>query len=325
MSAIHSKAQRFKAVVKINILNHDGQVKATGSGAYVQNPVSGQRFVLTAAHVLQDGAAYEIVSGLRKIKVNQIKYFHNFVLSHYSKDYAITLVDARLNKRMFGVRFDDEINFNDCMHGYGLDLGAAFIDDLPGVQPYTIANSLTHDAVQDKYWAIGYGETGSGHGFGHIFSSTSVTPLPKAYNPVIQDHYYLNFTHINTGRKHVHTVLGSVFNHHIKNDNLEGQVGPGDSGGPLLKKSARGSWQVYGVICSSLPQIHTHNSQINRTWWSRIIAGAGHLAENRTQLSYLLSKESNIYGSESHFIDVTAPMVQEWFKNILKCFYKNAD
>ena len=309
-------AEPLKAVVKIHVLDHKGDIKATGSGTYVQDATTGQRFILTASHVLRDGAAYNIVTDYDTFKVKRVKHFDDFVLAYYTKDYAITLVDARLKKRMYGVRFNDEADLHESLRGYGLDLAAAFVDDLPGIKPYTMAHSFNHNKTSTSaYWAVGYGETGSGSIFGGLSAFTAQSRLRKAFNPDIQDHYYLNFIHVMTGQKHVFTLLGSLFDEANTGDKLVGQVGPGDSGGPLLQQSITGKWQVCGIICSSLPRIHTNDFKNNTSWWSQLIQRLGVYTESRTPLSYVLSRESNVYGSESHYIDVTSPMVHRWVQS----------
>jgi hypothetical protein len=304
-------ARQFNAVVKIQALDYHGRVKASGSGVWVQNSV-GKKFILTASHVLREGASYKVLTSAGAFVVKKVEHFEEFILNRYTKDYAITVSNARTGERMFGVRLNHEPDLQEALRSYGLDLAIAFIDDIPGVKPYQIADKKP---VTSFGWAVGYGESGAGGNLGMLTGLIRGSGVRKAFNPEVQPYYHLTFTHILSGQKQVFTLLGSTF-HEIKANRLEGQVGPGDSGGPLIYPHANERWQVGGVICSALPRIHTNAFKNEDSFWARLIRKIGKMGESRTPLSYLLWQEGNIYGSEGHYIDLTSPLVQEWINDL---------
>jgi hypothetical protein len=312
--------QQFHAVVKVNVLDEKGRIKASGSGTLVKHERTGKVFVLTASHVLRDGATYHIKMPAGTFAIQKIFHFEDFIVAKYAKDVAITVSDARTGQRLFGVRLTSEQEplLQQALRSYGLDLAVALIGDisLPDIEPYTLADSASSlPSVNERYWAVGFGESGAGSGLGGLAAFIGGSGIKKAFNPRLAPYYYLTFTHLLSGEKQIVTLLGSVFEDDPKNQ-LAGQVGPGDSGGPVLQPHKDGSWQVRGVICSNVPRIHTKAFQQEKSWWSHFMRKIGKIGEHRAPLSYLFWQEGNIYGSEAHYIDVASPLVQEWIAGL---------
>ncbi len=306
--------QQFESVVKIHVLDDRGHVKAAGTGTWTIDPNTGKKFILTAAHVLRDGSSYRVRINGKNFKINRIEYFEDFILKKYIKDYAITVSDVRHHKRLFGIRLSEESDLNEALRSYGLDLAAAYLTEEPDLKPYCLASSPLNFENPNLYWAVGFGESGSGGSFGGIPGFMRFSGVRKAFNPDLQPHYHLNFIRIDNGKTQIFRLLGSIF-HETAGPALTGQIGPGDSGGPVLRRSPKHGWEVCAIICSSISRIHTKPTQDDDSLWARIIKKIGVLADNRTPLSYLFWREGNVYGSEAHYIDVTSPLIKEWLKD----------
>jgi hypothetical protein len=112
-------------------------------------------------------------------------------------------------------------------------------------------------------------------------------------------------------------TLSSRFEETGFEKSLVGQVGSGDSGGPLLKKDEKtNTWFIHGVISANLPFAETDDFKTFHPQANAFLSTIGAIAGKKSPFSNLLWKEANVYGSQGFYIDLTNSPVQKWVRSV---------
>lgn len=317
-------AKSFPNVFKIRVRGSGPFEESYGSGSYVYDLTTGQHFILTAAHVLTPGSKAELLTEWGNFPLSHPFFFPHDMITFYEKDtLALSFENAVRGERLYGGRIDKD-NMIEAITHYGGDLAIIFLPPnltLP-IPPLQLASHYDPENTKDLK-AVGFGTSGIIRPIGSYTGSVYGSGQKRAYHPVLKTGVVIKGINLKTGEQWYHPSWMSILQEDTVSP-LPGQVGYGDSGGPLLVQEASQEYHIIGVVSSTLPASRSALFLKKATPWQKFILKLGKGIQDHSYMAYVLGQESNTYGSEALFSGVISPLVHKWIsRSIQKYQQKN--
>jgi hypothetical protein len=315
---------QFEAVVKVVGLEQGVSV-VQGTGTLIIDGTTNKTALITASHLFDEKETrkrrYFAQIGKEMVEIEKVIHFIDFLLQNYSNHSLIGLeIPQRqvfLSSKLSPHLTED---LRKSLISAGADLAICFIKSpLPdAIKPYKIA--MQQDAFLHKtqeFWAVGFGEAGRGGSLFSFSQSFWGSGPKRAFQAKVKPEMSLTILNARKNVSERLITLSSHFEEKGFEKSLVGQVGSGDSGGPLLKKDEKtDTWHIHGVISANLPFAETENFKTLHPKTNALLSTVGAIAGKKSPFSNLLWKEANIYGSQGFYIDLTNSLVQKWIRSV---------
>lgn len=308
----------FAAVMKLKVKGDTLLNEGYGTGTYVEDPTTGKHFVLTAAHVIKAGQRVYMETSQGDIPLEEIHYFPQDLQEYYGeRKIALSFSNEIRNERLYGGRIDNP-SILQAISYYGGDIALGFLPrgiELP-IRPLRL--SLKQDLPSpSSLLVVGFGASGVMGPVGGWTGNIYGAGRKRAYTPALQRGIIIKLFDFESHEEILHPSWMEIAeeNNHSP---LPGQVGYGDSGGPVLCRTEAGHHEIIGVVSSVLPAARSKLFKGKATEWQKFVLKLGRHTTPQSWVAYALGQEANTYGSEALFSGITSPLVHDWIRRILK-------